>query len=181
MYDDDDDDQYGDSNSTDLVGQLRAANKAQAKQLKELTASLETATTSVAALTKTVNAGTVAGILKGKGVDPGVSKFLTDVEPTEEAINTWLADNGKLIGYDPTKGSDEAPDGQPVVTTDTTPVSPEMAALQAAMARVQTAEANAAPGLLASAAGADAVTRLDQNVTSFADAEKGLRDLGIIK
>ena len=180
MYDDDDDDQYGDSNSNDLVGQLRAANKAQAKQLKELTVSLETATTSVAALTKTVNAGTVADILKGKGVDPGVSKFLTDVEPTEEAINTWLADNGKLIGYDPTKGSDEATTDKPTVATVTT-LSPEMAMLQAAMARVQTAEANAAPGLLSSAAGVDAVARLDQNATSFADAEKGLRDLGIIK
>lgn len=180
MYENDND-QYDDGNSTDLVKQLRAANKAQEKQVKELMASLETATASVTALTKTVNTGTVADILKGKGVDPGVSKFLIDVEPTEDAINTWLADNGKLIGYDPTKGSDAANGEQPVVTPTSTQVSPEMAQLQAAMARVQAAEANAAPGLLVNAAGEDAIARLGKNVTSFDDVTKGLRELNIIK
>jgi len=111
MYDDDDNDQFND-NSSDVMGTLRAANKAQAKQLKELAASLETATNSVTELTGKVNATTVAKLLAAKGVDPGVSSFMIGVEPNEESINTWLATNGKLIGYDPTKGSDDGFDGR---------------------------------------------------------------------
>lgn len=180
MYDDDDNDQFNDNSGTDVLAQLRAANKAQAKQIKELTGNLETAAKSVTELTGKVNATTVADMLKAKGIDPGVSKFLKDVEPTEESITTWLAENGKFIGYDPTKGSDEDDGGQQVAETDTA-VSPEMAKLQAAMARVQNQEANAAPGLVAGAPGLDGLTRLGQNAKSFEDAEKGLRDLGIIK
>jgi len=181
MYDDDDNDQFN-NDSSDVVGTLRAANKAQAKQLKELIASLETATNSVTELTGKVNATTVAKLLAAKGVDPGVSSFMIGVEPNEESINTWLATNGKLIGYDPTKGSDEgSTDEVQPVAQEKTQVSPEMAALQAAMAAVQNQEANAAPGLAAGQKGVEAVSRLGDNAKSFEDVEKGLKDLGIIK
>jgi hypothetical protein len=181
MYDDDDDNQFNDNNSggTDAVSQLRAANKAQAKRVKELEGLLETATTANTELTSKVNAVTVSDILKAKGVDPGISKFLKDVEPTEDSINTWLAENGKFIGYDPTKGSDEG-DGGKAAGEQEASVSPEMAELQAAMARVQAQEANAAPGLASGDKPLESLARLGQNAKSFEDVEKGLRDLGML-
>lgn len=107
-----------------------------------------------------------------------MSKFLTGVEPTEESINTWLADNGKLIGYDPTKGSDEDT-GEVTPSVTGTPLSPEMAQLQAAMAEVQRREASAAPGVV-SGGSLDGVNRLGQNAKSFEDVVKGLKDLNIV-
>lgn len=177
MYDDDDNDQYAD-NSGDAIGQLRAAHKAQAKQLKEALAALETANETVGKLTNSVNSRNVADILAAKGVDPGVSKFLKDVDPTEEGINTWLTENGKLIGYDPTKGSDESSDGEPQQDEDLTP---EQAQLQAAMSRVQNQDANAAPGLIKGDKRLEAIARLGENATSFDDVVKGLKDLNIVK
>ena len=177
MYDDNDNDQYED-NGSDAMGTLRAANKAQDKKIKELVASLEAANETVGKLTTVNNTRTVADLLVAKGVDPGVSKFLKDVDPTEEGINTWLADNGKLIGYDPTKGSDEPTSGEPAQDED---VSPEMAELQAAMARVQNQEASAAPGLVNGDKRLEAIARLGENATSFEDVVKGLQDLHVVK
>ena len=176
MYDDDDNDQYAD-NSGDAIGQLRAAHKAQAKQLKEALAALEAANETVGKLTTSVNTRTVADILVAKGVDPGVSKFLKDVEPTEEGINSWLADNGKLIGYDPTKGSNESSSEETPQGEDLTP---EQAELQAAMLRVQNQDANSAPGLISGDKKLEAINRLGENATSFDDVVKGLQDLRVI-
>jgi len=178
MFDDENDnDQYAD-NSGDAMSTLRAAHKSQGKQLKEALAALEAANETVGKLTTVNNTRTVADLLVAKGVDPGVSKFLKDVDPTEEGINTWLADNGKLIGYDPTKGSDEPTSGEPAQDED---VSPEMAELQAAMARVQNQEASAAPGLVNGDKRLEAIARLGENATSFDDVVKGLQDLHIVK
>ena len=177
MYDDDDNDQYAD-NGSDAMGTLRAANKAQDKKIKELVANLEAANETVGKLTTVNNTRTVADLLVAKGVDPGVSKFLKDVEPTDEGISLWLAENGKLIGYDPTKGSDEPTSGEPAQDED---VSPEMAELQAAMARVQNQEASAAPGLVNGDKRLEAIARLGENATSFDDVVKGLKDLHIVK
>ena len=103
MYDDDDNDQFND-NSSDVMGTLRAANKAQAKQLKELAASLETATNSVTELTGKVNATTVAKLLAAKGVDPGVSSFMIGVEPNEESIKHMACHQRKVDWLRPHKG-----------------------------------------------------------------------------
>lgn len=177
MYDDDDNDQYAD-NSGDAMSTLRAAHKSQGKQLKEALAALEAANETVGKLTTSVNTRTVADILKGKGVDPGVSKFLKDVDPTEEGINTWLTENGKLIGYDPTKGSDEPASEEPLQDED---VTPEQAELQAAMSRVQNQDANSAPGLINGDKKLEAISRLGENAKSFEDVVKGFQDLRLIK
>ena len=176
MYDDDDNDQF-DGNGSDAMGTLRAANKAQDKKIKELVANLEAANETVGKLTTSVNSRTVADILVAKGVDPGVSKFLKDVEPTDEGISSWLAENGKLIGYDPTKGSDESSSEEPQQDEDLTP---EQAELQAAMSRVQNQDANSAPGLINGDKKLEAISRLGENATSFDDVVKGLQDLRVI-
>jgi len=178
MYDDDDNDQF-DGNGSDAMGTLRAANKAQDKKIKELVASLEAANETVGKLTTVNNTRTVADLLVAKGVDPGVSKFLKDVDPTDEGISSWLAENGKLIGYDPTKGSDESS------SEDSTPqgeaLTPEQAELQAAMSRVQNQDANAAPGLISGDKRLEAIARVGENAKSFEDVVKGLQDLHIVK
>ena len=56
-----------------------------------------------------------------------------------------------------------------------------MAELQAAMARVQNQEAQAAPGLVNGDKRLEAIARLGENATSFEDVVKGLKDLHVVK
>lgn len=185
MYGDDQeyDQSFGD-NGQDAFGNLRKAKKADEKRIKDLEAELEAAKSEATDFKGKLGAVTVAEMLRTKGIDPGVSKFLKDVEPTKEALEGWLAENGKLIGYDPTKGAgDKGENGEPNGESEQNgeiQESPEMAELKAQMARVQQAEANAAPGSIAGAKDLEAILRLDQNATSFEDVEKGLKSIGLL-
>lgn len=186
MYDDDNSqyDQFDENDNTTL-GNLRKADRAKAKQIKELETALAAATAEAATYRAKVDTATVAEILKAKGVNPGVSKFLADVEPTQEAIEGWLTENGKLIGYNPEEGAavsgETEGETHQEVSEANTSLSSEMSELQAAMAKAQKAEANAAPGAIAGDAALDNIKRLGQNATSFADVEKGLKELGFMK
>lgn len=96
QYDGDDD--YDDNNQdpSKLVKDLR-------KQLKALTTRAEAAEAEAAKNVKVVRARTVADVLKDKGVNPALSRFvLQDLEdPTPEAVSTWLTENGELFGVKP--------------------------------------------------------------------------------
>ena len=67
-------------NETSAITNLRDVDKAKAKRIKELEAELATATTSLNDYATKARAGSLTELLKAKGVDPGVSKFLADVE-----------------------------------------------------------------------------------------------------
>lgn len=180
--DDGDDDQGG----NDLVSQLRRANKQQAKALKELTDKYDLAEVERGKLAEQVAATTVAGLLEKKGLDPAVSKFLKGVEPTTEAIDAWLTENGKLFGYDPSKGSGDAQGDEAAQAAaraaqeEAAKLSPEMQAFQNALKGVQDQEANAAPGTVAGDPALEALRRLGQGAQSFEDVEKGLKEMGLI-
>lgn len=185
-YGDDNYDQFSDDSGSEAFGNLRKAHKALEKRIKEVESERDEATERASGFKAKVDATTVSEMLRTKGIDPGVSKFLKDVEPTTEALETWLAENGKLIGYDPSKGAGEKsdtegePSGEASEKSNETQESPEMTELRAQMARVQQAEANAAPGSSAGAKDLDAILRLGQNATSFEDVEKGLKGIGLL-
>jgi hypothetical protein len=184
-------DNFDDSNDqgNDLVSQLRRANKAQAKSLKELTERYDAAETARADLAAKVNVNLVSKMLTDKGLDPGVAKFVKDVEPTEEALAAWLTENGKLFGYDPeNKGSGDAEGGktaeqvaaEAVAASAASNLTPEMQAFQQAMKTVQDQEANAATGNIAGDPATEALRRLGEGAKSFEDVESGLKQLGLI-
>ncbi len=98
-WDDEDDDldtpeQFGDS--SDLVKKLRKAKRADEKRIKELTEQLD-------GFVKQKREQTVSEVLAKKGVNAKAARLiLKDVEDaTEESIDSWLRDNGDLIGYTP--------------------------------------------------------------------------------
>ena len=98
-WDDDDDEQeVPDHQLTgdDLVKKLRKAKRADEKRIKELSEQLE-------GFLKERKERTVSEVLAKKGVNAKAARLiLKDVEDaTEESIDSWLRDNGDLIGYNP--------------------------------------------------------------------------------
>ena len=119
-------------------------------------------------------------MLADKGLDPGVSKFVKDVEPTQEALDAWLTENGKLFGYDPNKGSGDAEGGKTAeqvaaeaaaASAGNNNLSPEMLAFQKALGNVQDQEANAATGNIAGDPATEALRRLGEGAKSIEDVE----------
>ena len=80
----------------DLVKRLRKAKRADEKRIKELSEQLE-------GFLKERKERTVTEVLAKKGVNAKAARLiLKDVEDaTEESIDSWLRDNGDLIGYQP--------------------------------------------------------------------------------
>ena len=79
-----------------LVKKLRKAKRADEKRIKELTEQLD-------GFIKQKREQTVSEVLAKKGVNAKAARLiLKDVEDaTEESIDSWLRDNGDLIGYTP--------------------------------------------------------------------------------
>jgi hypothetical protein len=175
-FDYDDFDQFDSLQGNDLVSALRKQLKAAAKDNKTLREAQAEKERALAELTQKVNGVTLESVLKEKGAKPALAKFMKDVEPTEEAITAWLAENGELFGYDP-KAAGQANGEQG--SSETEGMSPEMIAALDSMQKVQKQEANAAPGLLGSANKADDfLARVGQNAKSFEDVEKAMRAAG---
>ncbi len=81
---------------SDLLKKLRKAKRADEKRIKELSEQLE-------GFLKERKERTVTEVLAKKGVNAKAARLiLKDVqEATEESIDSWLRDNGDLIGYNP--------------------------------------------------------------------------------
>ncbi len=79
-----------------LVKKLRKAKRADEKRIKELSEQLE-------GFLKERKERTVTEVLAKKGVNAKAARLiLKDVnDATEESIDSWLRDNGDLIGYNP--------------------------------------------------------------------------------
>lgn len=97
FYDDDDDDASGDSRNPlrktvrDLEKKLAAEKKAREEAEERLTS-----------VNKTVRQRTVSDVLKDKGANPSLARFALqdlDEDPTADAVEKWLTDNGELFGY----------------------------------------------------------------------------------
>ena len=104
-WDDEEDDQDTPEQMTgdDLVKKLRKAKRADEKRIKELSEQLE-------GFLKEKREKTVAEVLAKKGVNAKAARLiLKDVQDaTEESIDSWLQENGDLIGYQPQAQQEES-------------------------------------------------------------------------
>jgi len=102
-YEDDEDD--FDTESNDVLGQLRKANKAKEKQLKEIQEELSS-------LRKDKRDRTISEVLTARGVNPKISAFIPqDIDLTEESLSSWLAEYGDVFGVPSNQSNSGLPDG----------------------------------------------------------------------
>ena len=91
-YDYDDDD--FDSDSGDLVKQLRKANKQKEKELADLKAQFES-------ISKANRERAIKDALASRGVNPKIASFIPqDIDPTEESVSKWLTDYADVFGVE---------------------------------------------------------------------------------
>jgi hypothetical protein len=89
-YDYDDDD--FDSDSGDLVKQLRKANKQKEKELAELKAQFDS-------ISKANRERAIKDALASRGVNSKIAAFIPqDIDPTEESVSKWLEDYADIFG-----------------------------------------------------------------------------------
>jgi hypothetical protein len=92
-YEDEDDDFTNDS-SNDLVKQLRKASKQKDKELQELRAQFEN-------LSKGQRERAIKDVLATRGVNSKIASFIPqDIDPTEESLSKWLDDYADVFGFE---------------------------------------------------------------------------------
>ena len=92
-YEDEDDDYTNDS-SNDLVKQLRKASKQKDKELQELRSQFEN-------LSKGQRERAIKDVLASRGVNSKIASFIPqDIDPTEESLSKWLDDYADVFGYE---------------------------------------------------------------------------------
>jgi hypothetical protein len=82
------------SDETNGIKDLRKAKRADEKRIKELTEKLE-------AFERQQKESTVKSVLESKGVNSKAARLiLKDLdEVSEDSVNSWLRDNGDIVGY----------------------------------------------------------------------------------
>ena len=104
-YEDEDDNNNVDT-STDLIKQLRKANKQKEKELAELKAQFE-------GLSKAQRERAIKDALAARGVNTKIASFIPqDIDPTEESVSKWLESNADVFGIQSTE-SQQAPNIDP--------------------------------------------------------------------
>jgi len=92
-YEDDDDDFTNDS-SNDLVKQLRKASKQKDKELQELRSQFDN-------LSKGQRERAIKDVLATRGVNSKIASFIPqDIDPTEESLSKWLDDYADVFGFE---------------------------------------------------------------------------------
>jgi hypothetical protein len=93
-YDYEDDDDFNDDSSNDLVKQLRKASKQKDKELNELKAQFES-------LNKAQRERAIKDALASRGVNSKIASFIPqDIDPTEESVSKWLEDYADVFGIE---------------------------------------------------------------------------------
>lgn len=94
-FDDDVEETQTRSSKDDVLKKVRRAERAKDKQLKELQAELE-------GLRKFQREATVSKVLQEKGINPKIAALIpAELEPTQEALNSWLEQYGDVFGVVP--------------------------------------------------------------------------------
>ena len=93
-YDYEDDDDFTEDSSNDLVKQLRKASKQKDKALNELRSQFES-------LSKGQRDRTIKDALASRGINPKIASFIPqDIDPTEESVSKWLEDYADVFGIE---------------------------------------------------------------------------------
>jgi hypothetical protein len=94
-YEDDNDfDFESEPESGNAVKELRKANRAKEKALKEMQAELET-------LRQDRRNRTIKEVLGARGINDKVAKFIPqDIDSDEESVSRWLEENADVFGFE---------------------------------------------------------------------------------
>jgi hypothetical protein len=93
-YDYEDDEDFNDDSSNDLVKQLRKASKQKDKELNELKAQFES-------LNSAQRERAIKDALASRGVNSKIASFIPqDIDPTEESVSKWLEDYADVFGIE---------------------------------------------------------------------------------
>ena len=93
-YDYEDDDDFNDDSSNDLVKQLRKASKQKDKELNELRSQFES-------LNSAQRERAIKDALASRGVNSKIASFIPqDIDPTEESVSKWLEDYADVFGIE---------------------------------------------------------------------------------
>ena len=92
------------TDETNGIKDLRKAKRADEKRIKELTEKLEM-------FERQQKESTVKSVLESKGVNSKAARLiLKDLdEVSEESVNSWLRDNGDIVGYTEQEQEQEKP------------------------------------------------------------------------
>jgi hypothetical protein len=102
LYEDDFDNEY----ETDPIKQLRKANKAKEKQLKEIQEELSN-------LRKEKRERTISEVLTARGLNPAIAEFIPqDIDLTEESLSAWVEAKSSIFGAAPAQQT-QTPTGLP--------------------------------------------------------------------
>jgi len=93
-YDYEDDDDFTEDSSNDLVKQLRKASKTKDKELQELKAQFDS-------LNKSQRERAIKDALAARGVNSKIASFIPqDIDPTEESVSKWLEEYADVFGIE---------------------------------------------------------------------------------
>jgi len=93
-YDYEDDDDFNDDSSNDLVKQLRKATKSKDKELQELRSQFES-------LSNSQRERAIKDALASRGVNSKIASFIPqDIDPTEESVSQWLEEYADVFGIE---------------------------------------------------------------------------------
>jgi hypothetical protein len=93
-YDYEDDEDFNDDSSNDLVKQLRKASKQKDKELQELRSQFES-------LNSAQRERAIKDALASRGVNSKIASFIPqDIDPTEESVSKWLEDYADVFGIE---------------------------------------------------------------------------------
>ena len=110
QWDDDDDDYNTQDMSSDLVKQLRKANKQKEKELADLKTQFE-------GLSKAQRERAIKDTLTARGVNSKIAAFIPgDIEASEDAISKWLTDYSDVFGFETTPQA--SPNVDPKIAND---------------------------------------------------------------
>lgn len=107
QYEDDyEDDDQEELDGTDLVKKLRKAERLKEKRIKELEGELSEIRTAR-------RSDVINSVLSERGVNTKVAKFIpSDVDPTPEALNSWLEENADVFGIQLASPQEQSEDQQ---------------------------------------------------------------------
>lgn len=107
QYEDDyEDDDQEELDGTDLVKKLRKAERLKEKRIKELESELSEIRTAR-------RSDVINSVLSERGVNTKVAKFIpSDVEPTPDALNSWLEENADVFGIQLASPQEQSEDQQ---------------------------------------------------------------------
>jgi hypothetical protein len=93
-YEEDDDFDFSEPESGNAVKELRKANRAKEKALKEMQAELEQ-------LRQDRRQRTIKEVLGARGINDKISKFIPqDIDSDEESVSRWLDENADVFGFE---------------------------------------------------------------------------------